>query len=686
MAGKQLKFRGRAKIFPLIFLLLGAVFLSLDILMFAFFGTLEGAFAALFVILYFAVISFIYITFKPSLIEDLIAFATDYNDNQKVLMTELDVPYSILSEDGKILWCNNSFEKVTSVSLSEHKSIFSLFEGISENSIPNADDEDVEQTVSVDTSTYRLKLRRLPLSGMVREGAVFGESYKDTALIALYLYDETALNIAIKEIDDQSMVAALIYLDNYDEVMETLDEVKRSMLSALIDRKVSRYISSFNGVSKKLEKDKYFAVVSKQSVIAMTEARFDILEDVKTVSMGNEMSVTLSIGVGYGGLTYAQNYEFARNSIGLALGRGGDQAVVKTAQNVSYFGGKSQQVEKTTKVKARVKAHAFEEIANASDTVIVMGHRMGDVDSFGACVGVHRIASTLNRKCYIVLDQVTTSTEPLVELFKSSVDYEEGTIVTSSQAVELVSDSTAVVVVDVNKPSITECPELLHKSKTVVVFDHHRAGKEVIDNASLSYVEPYASSASEMITEIMQYIEEPVKLTQTEALLLYSGIMIDTDNFVQKTGVRTFEAAAYLRRNGAEVTTVRKLFRENVDEYKAKADAVSQAEIYRGIFAISVCQGEGIASPTIVGAQAANDLLNIKKVKASFVCTEYQGMVYISARSIDEVNVQVIMEKLGGGGHLNMAGAQLETALVEEGIASVKRTIDDMIESGELEI
>jgi len=189
-----------------------------------------------------------------------------------------------------------------------------------------------------------------------------------------------------------------------------------------------------------------------------------------------------------------------------------------------------------------------------------------------------------------------------------------------------------------------------------------------------------------MITEIMQYIEEPVKLTQTEALLLYSGIMIDTDNFVQKTGVRTFEAAAYLRRNGAEVTTVRKLFRENVDEYKAKADAVSQAEIYRGIFAISVCQGEGIASPTIVGAQAANDLLNIKKVKASFVCTEYQGMVYISARSIDEVNVQVIMEKLGGGGHLNMAGAQLETALVEEGIASVKRTIDDMIESGELEI
>ena len=299
---------------------------------------------------------------------------------------------------------------------------------------------------------------------------------------------------------------------------------------------------------------------------------------------------------------------------------------------------------------------------------------------------MHRIASTLNRKCYIVLDQVTTSTEPLVELFKSSIDYEEGTIVTSSQAVELVSDSTAVVVVDVNKPSITECPELLHKSKTVVVFDHHRAGKEVIDNASLSYVEPYASSASEMITEIMQYIEEPVKLTQTEALLLYSGIMIDTDNFVQKTGVRTFEAAAYLRRNGAEVTTVRKLFRENVDEYKAKADAVSQAEIYRGIFAISVCQGEGIASPTIVGAQAANDLLNIKKVKASFVCTEYQGMVYISARSIDEVNVQVIMEKLGGGGHLNMAGAQLETALVEEGIASVKRTIDDMIESGELEI
>jgi c-di-AMP phosphodiesterase-like protein len=313
-----------------------------------------------------------------------------------------------------------------------------------------------------------------------------------------------------------------------------------------------------------------------------------------------------------------------------------------------------------------------------------MGHRIGDVDSFGASVGIYRIARTLDRKCHIVLNDVTTSMQPLVDLFKSNPDYDDDMIISNQQAIDTAGNNTVLVVVDVNKPSITECPELLRFCKTIVVLDHHRQGTEVIENATLSYVEPYASSACEMVSEILQYIGENVKIHNEEADSLYSGMMIDTNNFMNKTGVRTFEAAAFLRRNGADVTRVRKLFREDAGEYKAKADTVSQAEIYRGRFAISILSNDEISSPTIVGAQAANELLNIKGVRASFVCTEYQSQIYVSARSIDEVNVQVIMEKLGGGGHMSSAGCQMEGVSVTEAIATLKRTLDQMIDEGEL--
>ena len=397
------------------------------------------------------------------------------------------------------------------------------------------------------------------------------------------------------------------------------------------------------------------------------------------------MAVTISIGMGLDGLSYTQNYEFARNAIDIALGRGGDQAVVKMPENVAYYGGKSQQMEKSTRVKARVKAHALKEIIAVKDEIYVMGHRMGDADSFGAAVGIYRVAEVLNKKAHIVLNDVSASIQPMVDTFLNNSTYEENMIVNNAQALEMVGSNAVLVVVDVNKPSITECPELLKRCKSVVVLDHHRQGSEVIENATLSYIEAYASSACEMVSEILQYIGDNLKLRPEEADCMYSGIMIDTNNFMTKTGVRTFEAAAFLRRNGADVTRVRKLFRDDAAEYKAKADAVSQAEIYRQFYAISVCTGEDVASPTVVGAQAANELLNIKGIKASFILTPYNGIIYISARSIDEVNVQVIMERMGGGGHLNVAGAQIENGTIEEGIVTIKRTLDAMIAEGELD-
>ena len=450
----------------------------------------------------------------------------------------------------------------------------------------------------------------------------------------------------------------------------------------MIDRKVNKYIAGLDGICKKIEKDKFLVIMRKKAVSSLQENRFDLLEDVKTVNIGNEMAVTISIGVGLDGLTYAQNYEFARNAIDLALGRGGDQAVVKTPHNTVYYGGKSQQIEKNTRVKARVKAQALKEIIFSKDKVIVMGHRNADIDSLGAAVGIARIAATLEKKVHIVLSDSGTSLQPFVDMFHNNPDYDDDLIINGQQAIEMVGNNAVLVVVDVNKPSITDCPELLRLCKSIVVFDHHRQGTEVIENATLSYVEAYASSTCEMVSEMLQYIGENIKIKNIEADCMYSGIMIDTNNFMTKTGVRTFEAAAFLRRNGADVMRVRKLFREEAAEYKAKADAVSQAEIYKNAYAISICTSDELPNPTIIGAQAANELLNIKGVKASFILTDYQNQIYVSARSIDEVNVQIIMERLGGGGHINAAGCQLDNISIVEGIGIVKRTLDKMIEEG----
>jgi len=634
-------------------------------------------------LLYFAVVLSLQFYNKPVIMNELVSFATQYGQIQKVLLRELEVPYAMLDDEGRIIWTNEAFEKVVHKEKGYKKSITSLFPSVTREKLPGELDM-VEMDILYENSNYVAKMRKIPMEEMLTSSDIIeGENYKGY-LIAFYLFDETALRIALQEVDDQSLAVGMIYLDNYDEALESVEEVRRSLLVALIDRKVNKYIAALDGICKKIEKDKYMVILRKKATELLRENKFDLLDEVKTVNIGNEMAVTISIGMGIDGLTYAQNYEFARNAIDLALGRGGDQAVVKTPGNVTYFGGKSQQVEKNTRVKARVKAQALREIISSKEQVLIMGHRLADVDSFGAAVGIYRIATTLDRKAYIVLNDISTSMKPMVELFKSHEDYQEDMIIGSQQAIELAGNNTVLVVVDVNKPAITECPELLRICKSIVVLDHHRQGTEVIENATLSYVEAYASSACEMVSEILQYIGESIKISPEEADCMYSGIMIDTSNFMTKTGVRTFEAAAFLRRNGADVTRVRKLFREDANEYKTKADAVSQAEIYRNAFAISTCSSEGIQSPTIMGAQAANELLNIRGVKASFVLTEYQNQIFVSARSIDEVNVQIIMEKMGGGGHLGTAGCQLNGVSISEGIGILKGTLDKMIAEGDL--
>ncbi|MBQ7557968.1 MAG: DHH family phosphoesterase, partial [Lachnospiraceae bacterium] len=672
----RVRLKGRLKNYLTFEIYLGILLILVNVGM-IFVDRMAAALLAVFTVVYWVVSLSFYIHSRGIYIGELVSFATQYGQIQKELLRDLNLPYTLLDASGHIVWMNTAFEKASRKQKGYEKSIQTIFPELTREKLPSPKDmEDREVEVSFEDNYYRAKLQAVALSEMVEGSEIFSQAGDVIYLVALYLYDETALQIALKELDSQSLAVGLVYQDNYEEAMEGVEDVRRSLLAALVDREISQYVAARDGLCKKLEKDKFLVILRKEAVESMREEKFDILDKVKTVNIGNEMAVTISIGIGLGGLTYAQNYEFARSAIELGLGRGGDQAVVKTSDSTVFYGGKTKQVEKNTRVKARVKAHALEEIINGRDQVFIMGHKRGDVDSFGSSVGVWRIAKSLDREAHIVLNENTTSVGQLVNLFKDNSNYEEDMILTNQEAIDLVGPNAALVVVDVNKPSITECPELLHRAKSIVVIDHHRQGTETIENATLSYIEPYASSACEMVAEILQYITGSVRMRTEEADTMFSGIMIDTNNFVTKAGVRTFEAAAFLRRMGADVARVRKLFREDAAAYKARADAVGQAEIYQGAYAISACQPVDVPNPTVVGAQAANELLNIRGIKASFVLTDYQNIIYISARSIDEVNVQVIMERLGGGGHLNIAATQLSETTLVEAIHSLKGVID----------
>ncbi len=636
-----------------------------------------------FTILYAICSGMIYRYSKKRIVSGLAAYGAGYSWSQKQLLSSMELPYAMADTDGQILWTNQSFGAAIKAEKPGRRSLLTLFPEITEQTLAELE-RSAEIHCSYGDYRYRVSIKRMEIrpDSTALDGADFRD--EEQQLLAVYLYDETEIYQYMQAINDQKMVAGLIYLDNYEEALESVEEVRRSLLVALIDRKINKYITGVNGIVKKMEKDKYFFAIKQKYMERLEAERFGLLEEVKTVNIGNEMAVTLSIGIGMNGETYIQCYDFARTAIDMALGRGGDQAVVKNGAKIQFYGGKSQQLEKTTRVKARVKAHALRELLETKDHLLIMGHKIGDIDSFGAAIGMYRIATALNKKASIVINEVTSSVRPMMDRFVNSDEYPDDLFLTGAQAAELVDPSTALVVVDVNRPSYTEAPELLNMVKTIVVIDHHRQTSEIITNATLSYVEPYASSACELVAEILQYVADNIRIKSVEADAMYAGIIIDTTNFTNQAGVRTFEAAAFLRRNGADVTRVRKLFRDKMADYKARAEAVRQAEVYDGAYAISVCPAEGIESPTVVGAQAANELLNIIGIKASVVLTPYNGKVYVSARSIDEVNVQVMMEQLGGGGHRTVAGAQLPDMTIEEAKMRVKQAIVQMQEKGDI--
>lgn len=640
----------------------------------------SGIVASCFILLYIIMVLANYFMRRSKLFDEMVQFASEYEQVQKKMLKELIIPYAVLSKEGHMIWGNDEFYDVIGSEKKARRSITNIFPEITKELFPKTLN-DTELHINHADVNYKVVLRKMITSDFEEgdDSICEDETIEANVLIAIYLYDETESILLKRENNEQRMIVGLLYIDNYEEALESIEEVRRSLLTALVDRKINKYMQSIDAVIKKLEKDKYIFVFQNKYLQQLQNSKFLILEEVRAINIGNEMSVTISIGLGIHNVSYEKGYEYARAAIDLALGRGGDQTVVKDGDKLFYYGGKSASVEKSTRVKARIKAHALKEFVEGKDKIMIMGHSIGDIDSFGASVGIYRIAKALNKKVHIVLGNPTSTVRPMLNRFLESNDYEEDMIINNSQAVQAIDKNTLLVIVDVNRPKMTECPELFEYAQTIVVLDHHRQTGEAIENAVLSYIEPYASSACEMVAEILQYISDGLRLRQMEADAMYAGMMIDTNNFLTKTGVRTFEAAAYLKRNGADITRVRKMFRSEMGAYMMRAEAISQTEIYLGKYAFAEVAKGGIDSPTVLAAQVANELLNIENIRASFVLTECGEKIHISARSIDEINVQVVMEKLGGGGHMSAAACQLANCDITKAKAEVKKVIDLMI-------
>ncbi len=671
----------RIPLYMLIIFLIGCVAVS--------FADTKIAGAMLIFTLVYGVAVFIYYRINlKSFRNTIIEYAVHYGTVQRELIKNLRLPYVLLDSTGKILWMNKEFCTLVDKDNTYNKSITSIFSEITREGIEHAKEDNFDMQIEYNDKIFLAALQRLDMTDPLKGSNIVSDMDSSAdGLVSIMLFDVTDVQATKAKISDQAMVMALLYVDNYDEVFDQVENAKRSMLLALLDRKINKYFGEGDAIVRRLEKDKYLIMFQQKHLAKFVEDKFSVVEDITTIKMGNDRDITVSIGVGLGSEKYTINAQYAHVAIDLALARGGCQVVVKNGQKVSYYGTHGKEVERNTRVKARVKAQALRELMETRERIIVMGHNLSDADCLGASVGVYCAGREIGKPVNIVLDTITSSMRPVVESFTSKGDYPDDMFITSEQAINLCNDNTLIMVVDTNRPSYVECPALLNKNKNIVVIDHHRQVDEVIENPILSYIEPYASSASEMIAEVLQYFAEKININPTEADCIYAGILIDTNNFMTKTGVRTFEAAAFLRRNGAEVTRVRKMLRENMETYKARAEVVRNAQTYRGVFAIAECEPDGnLESPTVIGAQAANELLNIVGIKASFVLTKFMDKVYISSRSIDEIDVQSIMTRLGGGGHVNIAGAQIQNRTIDEVKKDLQQTIDRMLEEGEIKL
>lgn len=625
---------------------------------------------------YTALTIFLIIINERRLVNGLIRFARSYENAQSEMMDDFPLPYAITDIKGDIVVYNKNFARFYTPD-DGIENLCDLFHEITPDML-TFDGPFTDIAIVYDARNYRVNIRKLNIEKNILDSKIARLPRNDLNVYAVYLFDETEIVNMMHQAKAEEMVVASIYIDNYEESVEQAPDVKKSLIVAMVDRDINKYFTDVDGIVRKMEKDRYFVVFKHKYLSKFQRDRFELLDKVKVIDTGTEIPVTLSIGIGVG-TDYLQNAESARLALELSLGRGGDQAIIRDGEKIYYYGGKTKQVEKNTRVKARVKSIALKELLNSVDKVVIMSHKVCDIDGFGSAMGIYRAAKSLGKSAYVVLNNLNNSVRPIQESFKADEEYKQA-FIRSTEAENYVDQNTALIIVDVNSVERFECPELIDLTDTVVVIDHHRQGLDQIEKISLLYQEPSASSASEMVSEILRYISGGVKLKKVEAEALYAGILIDTDNFAKNTGVRTFEAAAYLKKYGIDIAKIKSWFNDSLDEMVAKADAIRTTQMLGGKYAIAVCQPDDLDNPTIVAAQVANELLKVNEIKGSFVLVDIDGTIYISARSMDEVNVQLVMERMGGGGHLNIAGAQIKDSTIEDTKKKLIFTIKKMIE------
>jgi c-di-AMP phosphodiesterase-like protein len=585
-------------------------------------------------------------------------------------LVNLPLPLVIVGNKGDVVWYNQNFYNMLEGEEILGKSINDTIKDINIRYILD-EKKNVFKYVSFKNKYYD-----------IHTSVVDTDDNKVTSekIILLYFYDTTELVNLEKSIGDTREVIMLLEVDNLDEVVKTTEEDKKPQLIADIERALNNYAQSISGMLKKYSSSKYVLVAHEITINKEMEKKFDILDTIREISNGNKLAVTISMGVGIGGKTPQENLALATSAKELALGRGGDQVVVKNNEKLSFYGGKTKEVEKRTKVRARVISHALMDLIKGSSKVFIMGHKNPDTDCFGASIGIYSAVRLLNKECYIILEGKNNSNiEYQLNKLKEDPDY-DNVFVDGDYCIDIMDENSLLIVVDVHNKSYVQNIDVVKECKKVVIIDHHRRSPDYIEGAVLSYIETYASSTSELVTEMLQYMIENPKIKPIEAEALLAGICVDTKNFYFKTGVRTFEAAGFLRRLGADTIEIKKLFSEDFNTYIKRADIIKAAKVNNNI-AIAICPPE--IEDTVLAAQAADELLNITGIQASFVIVKIDDEVFISARSLGDINVQLMMEALGGGGHMTMAGARMQNVSTQDALEQLQSAIDKNLGEGD---
>ena len=594
----------------------------------------------------------------------------DIDETTKKAIMNLPIPLCILEFDGTISWYNSKFYNMTESSDLLGINIDKIIKNINLRKVLN-ENKELYTEVTYKDREYTV------IYNVVKNDQDKNPKY----LMMLYWIDKTEYLQLEKKYEDEKNVIVLIQVDGYDEVLKSTTEENRPLINLDIEKMMTTLETSAKGALKKTSKDKFILIIDKKELKEIEEGKFAILDSIRSINHGNTLPVTISIGVGIDGDTINENFKLANGALDLALGRGGDQAIIKTKDNFAFYGGKSKAVEKTTKVKSRLIGHALRQVILGSEKVYIMGHKYPDMDAMGSAVGIYDICKSCNRQANIVLDSSNESIDEFVKRLESQ-EYYKDIFISRDEAIRNCDTNTLVVVVDTHRPSYTECPDLLKYTKRIVVIDHHRRGVEFINDSVLLFHEIYVSSTCEMVTELVQYMEEDVKINKITAEGLLAGISLDTKNFAFKTGVRTFEAASYLRKMGADTVEVKKMFNSDVQDFITKADIIKNSKIIKHRIALAYSERK-IENINVVIAQAADELLTMKGIEASFVLGTKEDQIFISARSFGNINVQLLMEKLGGGGHLDIAGAQIKDVSLNEAYKTVYELIEQYLEEEE---